>query len=134
MRRVVVLLLVIIAAAIAAAPAAFASGDGTIEGKVVNMTAGAEASLEGMEITLTTFFGQTERNKLTAKTDEQGNFTFTGLDTGSNYSYEAATKFQEVDYLAPRVSFSGADQTRQLSLEVYESTTDESVVRASAKH
>jgi hypothetical protein len=133
MHRMLFLLLAIMGTVIMVAPA-FAAEGGTIEGKIVNKTAGGTGSLADLEVTLTTFFGQTERNKATAKTDEEGNFKFTGLDTGSNYSYEAITKFQEVDYTAPRVSFSGGGETKQVELTVYESTTDEGVVRASAKH
>ncbi len=125
------LVLALIAGALLAVPA-YADG-GTIKGKVVNGTANG-GSVEGVEVTLTAYFGQTERNKNSTRTDAQGNFTFTGLDTTSSYSYEATTNYQKGDYSAPRVSFSGAGDTKEVTLKVYDATADESVVKATAKH
>ena len=132
MRRIVALLLTMVAVALTATQA-FAADGGTIEGKVVNRSANG-GSVADVEVTLTTYFGQTERNKATTKTDAEGSFRFTGLDTSANYNYEAATTYQKGDYSAPGVSFSGSGETQQVTLEVYDSTTDESVIKATAKH
>ncbi len=115
------------------ATAAFAEGGGTIEGRLVNGTAGG-GSVADVEVTLTAYFGQTERNKNTTKTDANGNFKFTGLDTNSSYSYEATTSYQKGDYSAPRVSFSGAAETKQVTLKVYDGSTDPNIVKTTAKH
>ncbi|MHB0869383.1 MAG: carboxypeptidase-like regulatory domain-containing protein [Chloroflexota bacterium] len=121
-----------LAVALLASPA-FAAEGGTIKGKLLNATAGG-GSVEGVDVTLTAYFGQTERNKVTARTDAQGGFQFTGLDTSSSYSYEAATNYQKADYSAPRVSFSGADETKEVTLKVYDATSQADVVKTTAKH
>lgn len=121
-----------VVAAFALVLSAYAEG-GTIQGKLVNATANG-GSVAGVEVTLTAYFGQTERNKLTTKTDANGNFTFSGLDTNSSYSYEAMATYQKADYSAPRVSFSSSGETKQVTLKVYDATTQEDVVKAEAKH
>ncbi len=131
--RLAWLLAVVGAGAILFSVPAYAAEGGTIQGKVVNGTANG-GSVEGVEVTVTAYFGQTERNKYTATADKDGNFQVTGLDTGSNYSYEATSNYQKGDYSAPRVSFSNPGETRQVTLKVYDSTTDESAVKATAKH
>ena len=126
------IILALLAVTVFAMPA-YAADGGTIQGKVVNATANG-GSVEGVEVTLTAYFGQTERNKSTTKTDKDGNFQFTGLDSSSNYSYEAATTYQKGDYTADRVSFSNPGETKQVTLKVYDSTGDDSAVKATAKH
>lgn len=121
-----------LAATLTAIPA-YAADGGTIKGKVVNATANG-GSVAGVEVTLTAYFGQTERNKSTAKTDDQGNFQFTGLDAGSSYSYEATTNYQKADYSAPRATFSNPGETKEVTLKVYDASTDPSAVNATAKH
>ncbi len=121
-----------LAAALLASPAYAAEG-GTIKGKLANATAGG-GSVEGIDVTLTAYFGQTERNKITARTDAQGNFQFTGLDTSSSYAYEATTNYQKADYSAPRVSFSSPNETKEVTLKVYDATTQADVVKTTAKH
>lgn len=136
MRRLGIFFTSIAATAVAvmvlAAPA-FADGGGTVEGKVVNGTANG-SSVGDVEVTLTAYFGQTERNKSTTKTDASGGFKFTGLETNSSYSYEAATTYQKADYEAPRVSFSGAAETKSVTLKVYDASTDPGTVKTTAKH
>lgn len=131
MRRIVMWLAALALLAAFAVPA-YADGGGTIQGNVVNATANG-GSVAGVEVTLTAYFGQTERNKVTTKTDANGNFQFTGLDTDSNYSYEAGTTYQKADYTADRVSFSGSNETKQVTLKVYDSTDKADAVKASAK-
>ena len=122
----------VVALVVAAAPV-YADGGGTIQGKVQNATANG-SSVADVEVTLTAYFGQTERNKLTTKTDASGNFQFTGLDTSPNYAYEAATTYQKADYTADRVSFSDTSGTKQVTLKVYDSTDKAEAVKATAKH
>lgn len=115
------------------ADTARAAGGGTIRGKMVNASANG-GSVAGVEVTLTTYFGKTERNKSSTRTDADGNFQFENLDTNPNYSYQATTNYQKADYSTPRISFSGAEETRDVTLTVNDSTTQPEVVKASAKH
>ncbi len=132
MRIARVLGLVAMVSVIGVLPASAAS-TGTLKGKVVNATANGSSVAE-VEVTMTAYFGETERNKSTAKTDTEGNFQFTGLDTSSNYAYEVTTTYQKADYSAPRVSFSNSDDQKEVTLKVYDATGDEKVVKATAKH
>ena len=115
------------------ADTAWAAGGGTIRGRMVNASVNG-GSVAGVEVTLTTYFGETERNKSSTRTDADGSFRFENLDTNPSYSYQATTNYQKADYSTPRISFSGAEETRDVTLTVNDSTTQAEVVKASAKH
>ena len=54
-------------------------GDGVIEGRVVNATAG-DAPLQSAQVTLRTWSGEAELDPRTATTDETGHYRFDNLD------------------------------------------------------
>ena len=117
-----------------AAPALAAdTGTGTIQGQIINGTAGS-AAIADQTVTMTSYLEGTETGTATTKTDAGGKFSFVGRSTDPGYSYELKVTYQQANYTSERVSFSVNETTRLVQLTVYDSTDSSDSVRISAAH
>ncbi|MBI2850462.1 MAG: hypothetical protein HYX80_05395 [Chloroflexi bacterium] len=129
----VVLFLMILLLSLPTPVLAAEAGNGVIDGKLVNGTAGG-SSVADQTVTLTTYLNDTESGTQTAKSRADGQFVFNGLSTASGYAYELKVTYQEADYTSERVSFTASETTRAMTLTVYDATDSDAVVKVSAAH
>jgi hypothetical protein len=108
---------------------------GTIEGKLVNQTAGSTSSVADVQITLKTYLdGADQQKDAFAKTDADGKFIFNGLQTGDKHSYEMTVTYLRADYTSETISF-GADETNKyIEWTVYDSTTSDEAIKITNAH
>ncbi len=132
--------LVLMALAAMALPTARAdaqtAGQGKIDGQIVNATKGAQpSSTAGLTITLLSVAqGATGMISSTAQTDANGRFTFSNLSTVTTTQYLATTSYAGIPYFSDVFTFDGILTTVPLSMTVYETTNDPSVIRVSQTH
>lgn len=129
----IALLTVIFTLSLSAPALAAEPGNGVIEGQVVNVTEGG-SSTAGQEVTLKTFLNENELEPITATTDAEGRFIFSGLSTEPGYSYQATLTFQQADYSGDQVSFGEGETGKFTQVTVYDSTTDSEVVKVMMSH
>jgi hypothetical protein len=131
-----------------------ATGNGTLSGSLVNKTANG-AGVADQEVTLGAYQGSNDAGKKTAKTDKDGKFTFDGLNTGADYTYQVTATYQGAPYFSDPVNFSAGDASattapgqpaptqaapaqpttqQTVQMPVYDSTSDASVLKATAHH
>ena len=110
-------------------------GDGTIEGQIVNGTAGS-SNVSDQEITLKNFINDadTESGSATTKTDAEGRFVFNNLSTESTYSYQVTLSFQEADYFSEQLAFAGNEAAKSVELMVYDSTMSDEAIKVTVAH
>ncbi|RME46328.1 MAG: hypothetical protein D6791_08535 [Chloroflexi bacterium] len=111
-----------------------ATGDGVIEGQVVDGTAGAQADLGGIEVTLFPFVGQSTLTPITTTTAPDGSFRIEGLATGTDRNYGLQATYQGVDYFHPELISLSDSPSATVTLHVYETTTDESAISVDRNH
>lgn len=133
-RRIALLVIVFIIVLVAAPASAVEPDSGTIEGQVVNGTAGSNSSVTDLEITLKTYLNDTEIEPTITTTDAEGQFIFDGLSTVSGYSYETTLIFQEAEYFSERLSFGEGETARQVTVNVYDATTSDEAIRVEMSH
>ena len=110
-----------------------AEAEGVLQGRMLNETVGG-ASVEGIEVALRTFQGQTESAPRSATVDTQGRFTFEGLDTGEDWRYFPSVRYDGVVYSRGMIAFRPNETVLDVELPVYETTTDEKGISAERVH
>ncbi|MDP3879947.1 MAG: carboxypeptidase-like regulatory domain-containing protein [Dehalococcoidales bacterium] len=108
-------------------------GDGIINGQMINGTEGA-GIVAGQDVTLKINLNNAEADSITTQTDAEGRFTFDGLSTEPGYTYQINTKYQEAEYPGEWLNFDDGVLEKSVEFTVYESTTDDSVVKISMAH
>jgi len=124
----------VILAILALAPAASAqtAPPGTIAGTVENLT-GGRAPVAGLEVKLTAYVNNAEVDWKTATTDARGRFTF-AVPTSADRSYVVNVKYKGGDYDSAPIAFKPGETRRQLTMRVYEPTTDAGILRVTVHH
>ena len=110
--------------------------NGTINGTLVNKTAGG-ASVAGLEVSLAGYKGTEEAVKKTAKAGPDGKFRFEALETAAGYQYQLTVTFQDAAYYSDPVTFGAAGDTstdKTVEMPVLDATTDASVLKTAAHH
>src|SRR3712207_399299 len=102
-------------AALAGAWPVAAEGPGVIAGRLVNGTAGGVVPA-GAVVTLYTFRGREYQAEQTAKSDDQGGFRFTGLDTGEELTHYLTAAHAGITYTAEPVKLTAEAPNRQIEL------------------
>ncbi len=125
---VVIFILWLPAPALAAEP-----GNGVIEGRLVNGTAGG-SSVADQAVTLKIYLDNAEVDSTGAKTDAQGHFVFDALSTEAGYSYEVSLFFQKAEYYSEWLIFGEGEASKSVEIAVYDSTTSVEVVRVAMSH
>ncbi len=110
------------------------AGNGTIEGRLVNGTAGSRSSLANREITLKTIQSNNEIGVTVTKTDGEGWFVFPGLSTEPGYSYQVTLNYQAAKYDGELLSFTGNGITKSIEVKVYDSTTSDEAIMVMTAH
>ena len=109
------------------------TGDGIIEGRIINGTEGG-SSVANQDIILKTYLNDDEVNTNTIKTDADGQFIFGELPTDSSYSYEITITFHETDYYSRRLSFDAGEITKSVEVTIYDSTTSDEAIKVATSH
>ncbi len=109
------------------------TGNGTIEGQLVNGTDNG-SSVGSQEVTLRTYLDGNETASATTGSDEEGHFVFDSLPTAPGYTYEVVLTFQGAEYYSKRLSFSEEETSRSAEVIVYDSTTSDSAIRIAMSH
>jgi hypothetical protein len=107
--------------------------EGTIRGKVTNLTGGAKA-LPNQEVTLHRVGEKSEDVTLKTYTDAQGNFEFKGLVTASLYKYYVALTYQDANYTSEKVSLVQGETSKEINLSVSDTTTSDKDISFDIEH
>lgn len=130
-----ILLLVSILILVLASPAYADEADqGTIDGQLVNGTAGGTSSLAGLDVSLSVYLDEVEMDGLNTVTDADGKFVFSGLSTEPGYRYQAVADFQGVEYTSLPIVFLEGEASAAADIIVYETTTSDEAVMVMMSH
>ena len=99
---------------------ALAEGDGTITGRLENLTAGGPLPA-GDEVTLRVFQGQESLREDTTLSDADGAFAFTGLETGPEWAYRLLARHGGGTFAGEALAF-GDEGALQAIVAVYDTT------------
>lgn len=98
---------------------------GSISGQVINKTNDGPAP--GIELTLTSYMGDKPTGDKTLKSDEQGNFSFDGLNW--DRSYAITVNFKGAQYSTDKMVFYPNEETKIINLPIYDPTVDEDAIK-----
>lgn len=110
-----------------------AEGDGRLEGQLVNGTANG-SSVASQEVTLKIYKSGAESGENTTTTDAEGRFTFEGLSTAPEYSYEVTLFYQTAEYYSDAVRFQENENSASVNVTVWDATGDVSVIKVDIAH
>ena len=112
-----------------------AQGEGVLHGQVKNGTAGGPPIGSGAAVHLTVWQGEALSNSLETVTDDEGRFSFSGLDTDPALTYRLEAVYLDVAYAADQVyQFAEGETALEASITVYETTDDDSAIALGAVH
>ena len=112
------------------------SGQGNVQGQIVNGTKDAKpSSTAGLTVTLyvADMNAQSTITK-TAQADTNGRFAFSNIQFISTTRMLATANYLGIDYASDILAFDGITTTVPASVTVYETTTDPSVVQVAQTH
>ncbi len=132
MRYLIISLLSILLLLTVATAPAYAQGqaEGTITGQVVNGTGGG-SSVADVEITLLTYIDDALADTTAARTDDEGNFRFDGIDLENKYI--VAANYMDVDYYYP-VEFESEAVNAHVQVNVCDATASDDLIRVGITH
>jgi hypothetical protein len=114
-----------------ALPEARAEQGGMIRGTITNGTAGG-TKVPDVEVALSRYSDrQEELGK--AKTNKEGLYVFSGIDTEKKNLYSVKVTYKGVEYLTPEVGFDGKKELF-LDLKVYETTDKDTDIYVKMHH
>ncbi len=112
-----------------------AQDTGTLEGLVVNGTAGGPEVGAGVTVTLYVSQGGTEAHTFDATTGDGGRFRFDELDTSAGLEYWPEVEYLGVPYRsAEPYRFDGEETTLAATITVFETTGDDRTVDLNSVH
>lgn len=133
-RRILLALMLLAVLPLAAIPAYAADpGDGTINGQIVNGTTGVLPE-QPFNVTLISYNNSEAENTSTTKATANGTFSFTGLSTSANYTYEVDVTYKDITYTSELFSFEEGETQISGGVYIYETTDDLSVLSVSLSH
>lgn len=106
------------------------TGDGIIEGHVINDTADS-GNVTGLHVRLISDIGENVQIIATTETDTEGNFSFT--DIAREYKYLVSVSYMEVDYYSV-VVFPSDDVKTFVEIAVCDATTSDKNIRVLMAH
>ncbi len=112
-----------------------ANANGTISGTVVNGTPGG-SPVAGITADLYTYENNNYLSVVSTVVADDGSFIFTGISTDSIYQYEAVVTFNQVEYPSDILQFdsSSAETVKNITINVYETTTSDSHIKIGLAH
>jgi hypothetical protein len=133
-RRSLLIIIILAALLLAALPVSAADTlPGIIQGTVANGTTGVLPD-QPLTVTLNGYLNGDATVTQNAKTAADGSFTFTGLDTGSDYTYVLQTTYNDVTFTGDSLTFASGETSISATLNIYETTGDASVLTISIAH
>ncbi len=129
----VALVMAVLATVTWSPPLRAADPDGSVKGSLINRTPGG-AGVANQDVILKTFVGDQARGQTSTKTDSQGRFGFSGVNTASDYSYELIVTYQEAEYLVGPRQFEPGSNTLNWDVSVYDSTPKPDQIRIGLGH
>ncbi|MSQ15234.1 MAG: hypothetical protein EXR50_05170 [Dehalococcoidia bacterium] len=140
---VIILLFLFVATFLSIADATIeAAANGTIEGKIANMTQGGD-SVAGLPVSLHLQKDNSTASNLTsisdiqnillkeARADDGGKFQFSDVDANSSNRYLVIAQYKGVEYSQP-LSFQGGQPSVSVNVSVYETTNSDVGLRMSS--
>lgn len=112
------------------APRSFAQGNGAISGRVVNGTPDGPTPKD-LEVVLHRVRGETYEGDQRTRADADGNFSFTGLDTSTDYAYYVVVTYLGVPYSSDGLHFEPGKSAKEVEIKVYETTEADPGLRVS---
>lgn len=107
---------------------------GTIEGRLVNGTAGG-SSVADVEVQLKTFVDYQETGTpLTTKSRNDGWFTFSNLSTDPKNIYLVTLIYQDVEYFSDDIILGQGKTSESVNITVYDVTKSAEIIRVSTAH
>lgn len=120
---------------LAAANVVLAQGTGVLEGQVVNGTAGGAEIGAGLPVIVHVRQDGAEIEALETATEAGGRFRLTGLDRSAGIEYWPEVVYQGVSFFSPDpYQFGDGQITLAVTVTVYETTDNDSVVRFDSAH
>jgi hypothetical protein len=101
----------------------YAGGEGLITGRIVQGTVGAAAPVNH-EVTLMAYTNLTPVSVFTTTIDATGRFTFEQASTSPDVAYYVGATYHDIVYGSELFALSAATPTVDLTIPVYETTTD----------
>ncbi len=105
---------------------------GTIEGQLINGTAGG-SSVADVEVHLKTFTNN-ETGNLTTKTRSDGKFTFSTLSIMPPNTYQIFLTYRNAEYLGDNISFVHGQTSKSANITVYDSTSSDASIKIKNAH
>lgn len=133
-RRILLALALLALLLLVAIPAYAADpGDGTINGRIANGTTGVLPD-QPLTVTLISYNNNEAENTSTVAATANGTFSFTGLSTSANYTYEADVTYKDITYTSEVLSFGEGETQISSDVYIYETTDDLSVLTVGLSH
>lgn len=104
----------------------------TLKGKVVNLTSGH--SIPAQKVTLRIYQNDELKRELQTMTNTDGEYWFTDLDVGKEWTYQLHTRYKNEDYISRRIRLTGFQQRDVHNLNVYSISSDDGEVFIEAYH
>lgn len=101
----------------------YTGGEGRITGRIVQGTAGAAAPIN-QEVTLMAYTNLMPVSVFTTTIDASGRFTFEQAATSPDVAYYVGATYADVAYGSELFTLSAATPTMELTIPVYETTTE----------
>jgi hypothetical protein len=130
MRKFIFCLLILFIFGIPGIALAQESGEGTIDGRVINDTPDG-GTVEGLQVCLITYVNDELQKTATTTTDEEGKFHFRNLM--KEYKYLVAVTYMDVDYYYPVVFSSDRDEA-YVEVAVCDTTESDLSVKVMLAH
>ena len=103
---------------------------GKISGRVINSSAGK--NVEGINVILRSFIGDKETGSSLNITKSDGLFEFSNLNWSNSYSL--FIDYQGVQYETDKMVFSPEEDSKELNLPIYETTTEDKDIYINLNH
>ncbi len=132
-RFILLVLLLSLLPLLPASVSAAETGEGIIEGQLINGTENG-GSVENQEIILTPYLDDISIETRSTFTDPEGSFLFSELPTGAGYSYDVALYYQEAEYHSERLVFAGDSYVKSIVLDVYDATENPEAIQIEMAH
>lgn len=129
----IALLLILLQLSLCAVASADDSGFGTINGSVINDTAGG-GSVAAIDVTLKTYQSDNEVNSNASKTDSDGYFTFNNIAIKPDYAYQVSLTFHGAEYQSEWVTFNEGETIKFIEMIVYDSTNSDEAIKTVMSH
>lgn len=104
----------------------------TLKGKIANLTSGRSIPIQ--EVTLRIYQDDEFASEIQTMTNTDGEYFFTDLNVGKEWTYQLHTRYKNVEYTSRRIQLTGYEQHDVHNLHVYSIGSDENEIFIDAYH